>query len=429
MSNLIKQSSLILTVAMTMTSFAEPSKTSGSDIRSPSFDDFERRAKAGEHLTVVFFGASLTWGANASDPNNTSYRGRMADHFREHYPNARFQFYDSAIGGTGSQLGVFRFERDVIRRKPDLVFLDFSANDDIYSADPESLASYEAIVRRLVHGQRVPTVVVMFPFRWNTQQGNTDNMKGRDAHLQIAKAYGVPAGDAITLSQQRVKAGQITLDEIWPLDGVHPGDAGYALFADAAWHAYLDGVQERSVCRVPERMLHADTYMTSIRLELTKLGKLPVGWEKTIPNRTSAWFDALMSRWQDSQARAANFKQVTDGNGKKQTIAQKVEPITVKFIGTSVLIFGERTPTTGKLRAWIDDQPVIFTQGNEKHEAVDLSSASIGGNTHLTLVVKTGLAPNSGHILKLEPVLADGVHQELRIESICIAGPGAKVSD
>ena len=30
-----------------------------------SFVDFARRARAGESLEVVFFGASLTWGANA----------------------------------------------------------------------------------------------------------------------------------------------------------------------------------------------------------------------------------------------------------------------------------------------------------------------------------------------------------------------------
>src|SRR5438128_3337922 len=99
---------------------------------SPSFADFDRRAKAGERLNVVFFGASLTWGANATDPNLTSYRGAIARKFEAAYPKAHFHFWDAAIGGTGSQLGVFRFDRDVLSHEPDLVCLDFSANDDIY---------------------------------------------------------------------------------------------------------------------------------------------------------------------------------------------------------------------------------------------------------------------------------------------------------
>src|SRR5690606_9136467 len=101
-----------------------------------SFTAFDTRAKAGEHLKVVFFGASLTWGANASDPNETSYRAVVRDLLEKEYPAARFRFRDSAIGGTGSQLGAFRLERDVLAHKPDLVFVDFSANDNIYLDDP-----------------------------------------------------------------------------------------------------------------------------------------------------------------------------------------------------------------------------------------------------------------------------------------------------
>src|SRR5258707_8493849 len=88
-------------------------------VATPSFADFDRRAKAGERLNVVFFGASLTWGANASDPLLYSYRACMARKLEELYPQAHFKFCDAAIGGTGSQLGVFRFDRDVFARQPD----------------------------------------------------------------------------------------------------------------------------------------------------------------------------------------------------------------------------------------------------------------------------------------------------------------------
>ena len=45
---------------------------------SPSFSAFDARAQAGDRLTVVFYGASLTWGANATDQNYFSYRARVA---------------------------------------------------------------------------------------------------------------------------------------------------------------------------------------------------------------------------------------------------------------------------------------------------------------------------------------------------------------
>ena len=142
--------------------FLVASTALAAEAKRGSFADFDARAKAGESLNVVFFGASLTWGANASDPVETSYRAVMRDRFESYYPAARFRFRDAAIGGTGSQLGVFRLERDVLAHQPDLVFVDFTANDGIYSDDPETLSSYESILRRLA-AAGIPVVAFDIP--------------------------------------------------------------------------------------------------------------------------------------------------------------------------------------------------------------------------------------------------------------------------
>src|SRR5690606_9130062 len=42
------------------------------------FSSFDRRAINGEQLSVVFLGGSLTWGAQATDPQLTSYRALMS---------------------------------------------------------------------------------------------------------------------------------------------------------------------------------------------------------------------------------------------------------------------------------------------------------------------------------------------------------------
>ena len=72
---------------------------------TPSFEDFDQRARNGENLTVAFFGGSLTWGARASDPQKTSYRAIIGRKLEEAYPKAHFKFIDAAIGGTGSSAG------------------------------------------------------------------------------------------------------------------------------------------------------------------------------------------------------------------------------------------------------------------------------------------------------------------------------------
>lgn len=391
---------------------------------TPAFADFDARARAGERLNVVFFGASLTWGANATNPLLTSYRARVAERLEAQYPQAHFKFWDGAIGGTGSQLGVFRVDRDVLARQPDLVFLDFSANDDIYSDNPVTLASYEAILRRLIVEARVPVVQVIFPFKWNVQNADLDKMKRREAHLALSRAYHTRVGDAIALAIERVKSGAVTLETIWPLDGVHPGDAGYRLFADAAWGAFTSAVEAKEVCAAPEKMLYADTYTHQVRVPLAGFPHLPIGWKAGSPNVTSAYFDFLMSRWLDSEAIATHT-----AAKKEQPEGPAPDRLKARFTGSEVIFFGETSKTSGSYRVWIDGELVRYTppKAKEPLDSFDVGGFAqrIGGNGHHVQVIATGLDATREHRLEIEPVLEAG--QELRLESICVAGPGAAV--
>ena len=394
---------------------ASPPADASASGAGPNFAEFDRRAREGERLSVVFLGASLTWGANATDPQLTSYRGLVARRMEAAYPRAHLTFRDAAIGGTGSQLGVFRLDRDVLRHKPDLVFLDFSANDDIYSDTPETLASYEAIVRRILIEAKAPVVQVIFPFRWNVEGGKLDDMKRRTAHLALGRDYRIAIGDAIAMARRRVEAGEATLGQLWPVDGVHPGDAGYALFADSAWDAFREAVEQKRSCTVPETMRYADTYLHVARARLTTLGPLPEGWATAPPDVVSAYFDMLMSRWQGEQAVAI------PGAAR----------LKLRFRGSMAMLFGESTPKSAGYRAWIDGKPAERREGANKPPIREFDAGALGrqlgGNTHLVQVLAEGLDPKIEHTLELEPIFS-ATGRELRIESVCVAGEGASVS-
>ncbi len=399
-------------------------------LKTTSFAAFERRAKAGERLNVVFFGASLTWGANASDPQQTSYRADVARRFEAKYPAAHFKFWDAAIGGTGSQLGVFRLQRDVLRHHPDLVFLDFSANDDIYSADRETLSSYESLVRRIINEGQCPLVQVIFPFGWNIKSGELQKMQRRDAHLHISHAYNTAVGDAISLVTQRVRDGQTKVETLWPIDLIHPGDEGYSLFAEAAWQGYQNGVTSKMVPHAPPKMLFEPTYMTWDRVRLSSLGTAPPGWRVGMPNRTSAYFDFLMSRWLDNEVVASNRRAVSSAGGKPQSMPQEVGRWNLKFRGAMVMLLGEVSLQSGKYRAYIDGQLVQRTQDGKTLTEYDPGAfaKAINGNGHHVQVIATGLNPHVEHTLEIEPLFDGDKEQELRLESVCVAGGAATVS-
>lgn len=240
----------------------------------------------------------------------SSYRALVGQKLQGRYPKAHFTFVDAAIGGSGAQLGAFRLDRDVLARQPDLLFLDFTLNDGVDATTPDTLAAQEGIIRRVITEAHCPVVQMFLAAREHVTAGTTEKMTRRTAHLAIAEAYGVPCGDAISLMQETYKRGDLDLDAVWPpesFDTCHPGDKGYALYAEAAWNAFTRAVTEKVVCRAPAKTLHGETYLRVARVRLSSLAPLPQGWRVCAPSTDYCAFDFLMTRWLDDVAIASNF--------------------------------------------------------------------------------------------------------------------------
>lgn len=372
------------------------------------FSLFDRRAHNGEALNVVFLGGSLTWGAQASDPQLTSYRALIGQRLREHYPKAHFTFWDAAVGGTGSQLAVFRLKRDVLRRMPDLVFVDFAVNDGPFHVDAPKMASYESLVRRIILEVGAAVVVMLLAVKQDVETMPPPKPRPRDgAHKEIARIYKAGLGDAVALMQQRVQQGLAVPDDLWPYapDATHPGDRGYELYAEAAWLGFREAVDQGKICTAPQKMLHAETYMTWKRQRLSRLAPLPAGWKIGPPNRLGLAYDFYMSRWLEDVAAAR----------------AGASPLKFQIEGSMLLLFGEATPASGKFKVLIDDKPAISEGGPDGIYTAHCA----GGNMHMVRILAEGLDAKQPHTLEIIPQLEDG--QELRIESICVAGCGASV--
>ena len=387
--------------------------------KSAAFYDFHRRAVGGDRLTVAFMGGSLTWGSGATDPQKTSYRALISRRLEQAYRKAHFTFVDAAIGGSGAQLGAFRLERDVLAYQPNLFFLDFTLNDNTYQTSPDTLAAYESIMHRMI-AAGCPVVQMILASRFDIEEGQLEKMVRRTAHLALARAYHTAVGDAITLIRRHCRGQTNRIDPLWPperFDNTHPADAGYVLYAQAAWLALQKAIAAKMVCRVPRQMCHGERYQSINRVPIAALAQLPPGWHPAQPYTSSVAFDFMMSRWLDSLTVAANF--LAEDRVKTRP-APPAQPLRVGFHGSTVLVFGESTPRSGKYRVVIDGVP-----GTE-FDAGKLGRAA-GGNGHLWEVLAEGL-PIGEHSLEIQPIYEpSGIPAEVRLESICVAGGEAKV--
>jgi hypothetical protein len=179
-------------------------------------------------------------------------------------------------------------------------------------------------------------------------------------------------------------------------------------------------------------MQNADLFMTSRRAVLANLvpsGNPPQGWAPGKPHLTAACHDQMMSRWLDRLLVASNRQRVKGADGKDQLVPQTPAVLRFEVRASYVMVFGEATPTSGKFRVRIDGKLHTYTPwgAKEQTDLYDMSAERFRGNWNFHQTIVEDLDTNTPHILEIEPVLDGKTEQELRIESLCVAGGAAEV--
>ena len=95
-----------------------------------------QKARAGEETTVAFIGGSITLGAGAIPIHEQCYAWKMFQDFCElcgRGTEENIRYVKAGVGGTSSELGMVRYDRDVCgegKVNPDLVVVEFAVNDE-----------------------------------------------------------------------------------------------------------------------------------------------------------------------------------------------------------------------------------------------------------------------------------------------------------
>ncbi len=195
-------------------------------------------------LRVAYFGGSITEGGAEN-----GWRGRTTAWLRTTFPNAEITEIQAAIGGTGSGLGAYRCDRDVVDHKPDLTFIEFAVNDSGAKAE-DTQRNIEACVRKIMRANPQGEIVFVYTTTkaiWD-KLGEGKPYASRDVNEGIASYYNWPSVDVGTpLAEAVVRAGGDWLK--YTEDTVHPIAEGYAFCTRAA----TDALSELLSGDVPEQ--------------------------------------------------------------------------------------------------------------------------------------------------------------------------------
>lgn len=162
------------------------------------------KLKAGKEVRIAYFGGSIT----AAD----GWRPQTLQWFRDTYPQAQIKEINAAIGGTGSDLGVYRFGQDVLAHKPDLIFVEFAVNDG--GASPENIwRGMEGIVRQTWKAD--PTIDICYVYTFHTGQADElskgINPRAASAMEMLAAHHGIASINVASRIVELSRAGALLL--------------------------------------------------------------------------------------------------------------------------------------------------------------------------------------------------------------------------
>ena len=228
---------------------------------------FIEKSTSGAPVTVAYLGGSIT--------EMNGWRNLTTEWLRKEFPKAQVKEVAAAIGGTGSDLGVFRVGHDALRHDPDLLFVEFATNDHGRSAEA-IIRQLEGIVRQAWAKNAKTDIVFVYTI---TERAVPEYAKGGtqptvEAMEKVAAHYGIPSVDFGYRVMNELNAGRLVMSMkeietavpketperdkvlaeklakegkiLFAKDGVHPAMPGHGLYLKSvqSLFAKAKGVKE-----------------------------------------------------------------------------------------------------------------------------------------------------------------------------------------
>lgn len=187
--------------------------------------------KNGQETTVAFMGGSITVGETATIKDEKNHQEGYAYWTYQWLKNNfdkqnKLTYVNGSISGTGSEIGIVRAQKDVLDYNPDIVFIEFAANNgnsEFYRQ------SYESLIRKCLALPSHPAVILTFSFTSYTNNGSEYQYMS-----QIGTYYQLPMFSLDQAMRAICTADKERTDPIFAAftdDATHPNNDGHKLYA------------------------------------------------------------------------------------------------------------------------------------------------------------------------------------------------------
>ncbi len=280
------------------------------------------------------------------------WRERVVKALRERYPEVKVTDIDAGICGCvrGSPFSAYRFEHDVLRHKPDLVFVDFAA-DDAESSAEQVQAAIEGVVRQAWKANPNCDLIFVYAFRAGYEESYDQGLcpTAPSALERLADRYGIPSVNLGYRIAQLAREGKLviraTAEEakklqgkpVFTHDGVYATPAAKDIYAQTISDALAQlGAKTQARPHATPKPLRKDN-MERARLFPVTRQMLSGKWERLPPEDVGG----------KSFARHFDDVWFTTTPGAK---------LSFTFRGTDASLFDLIGPDTGQVQVTVDGQ-------------------------------------------------------------------------
>lgn len=212
------------------------------------------KAKKGEEITLAFIGGSITQGAGATPIHTGCYAYQTYEKLCELVGDKNknnIRYLKAGVGGTPSELGMIRYERDVLRdgkETPDIIIIEFAVND---AGDETNGECYESLVRKILFAKNEPAVILLFSVfanDWNLEDRLIPIGTRYDLPMVSIKKAVVEQFYEKSLDKKVVSKNQFFYDMY------HPTNIGHTIMADCLKYLFqqIDIVEKSSEYNVQQ---------------------------------------------------------------------------------------------------------------------------------------------------------------------------------
>lgn len=302
--------------------------------------NFFAKINRGDSIKVAYLGGSIT-----SQPGWRIYSLKW---FQERYPNAKFKEINAAIGGTGSEFGVYRLHDQVLDFNPDLIFVEFAVNDN-WSRTETINRSIEGIVRQIWQHNPKTDICFIYTIMETFLDKEMSGQLPASATVMetIAERYGISTinfgAEVCRLVKEKQlifkgRAKEINGVQVFSPDGVHPyPETGHLIYQEVLRRSFEemhDSIQNELQSHPLPEPIAADFIPKAEMVDFTK-AVMSNNWE--ISSTVDRISIGSYSRFLPSIA-----------------VGKSGETLKIRFKGKAVGFFDVEGPDAGRVIVEID---------------------------------------------------------------------------